>query len=74
MAEGASEQLQDCFVSMDWDIFKHQDLEQYTTSVLDYLKFCTDNVTVEKHIWVRAMDDKRSAVPAQGEKHCFQDW
>lgn len=50
--EGASEQLQDCFESTDWDIFKHQDLGQYTTSVLDYIKYCIDNVTVEKRIWV----------------------
>lgn len=43
--EGASEQLQDCFESTIWDVFEHQDLEQYTTAVLGYIKYCMNNVT-----------------------------
>ncbi|KAF7647947.1 hypothetical protein LDENG_00164230 [Lucifuga dentata] len=31
--EGASQQLQDCFQSTNWDIFEHQNLEQYTTAL-----------------------------------------
>ncbi len=50
--EGASQQLQDCFESTDWDIFEHQNLEQYTAAVLGYIKHCTDTVTVDKYIWV----------------------
>ena len=50
--EGASQQLQECFESTNWDVFEHQDLEQYTTAVLGYIKYCTDNVTVDKCIWV----------------------
>ncbi|CAI5660153.1 unnamed protein product [Oreochromis niloticus] len=36
----------------DWNIFEHQDLETFTGSVLDYIKFCTANVTVDKSIRV----------------------
>ncbi len=50
--EGASQQLQDCFESRDWEIFEHQNLEQYTAAVLGYIKHCTDTVTVDKYIRV----------------------
>lgn len=50
--DGVSEMLQDCFESTNWDVFKHQDLQQYTTAVLDYIKHCTDTVIVAKHIRV----------------------
>ncbi|KAI2659609.1 putative RNA-directed DNA polymerase from transposon BS [Labeo rohita] len=35
--------LQDCFERTDWDMFKHQDLETFTGTVLDYIKFCIGN-------------------------------
>ncbi|KAL0173817.1 hypothetical protein M9458_029785, partial [Cirrhinus mrigala] len=44
--------LQDCFEQTDWDMFKHQDLETFTGTVLDYIKFCIGNVTVDKNIRV----------------------
>uniref|UniRef100_A0AAZ1X703 Reverse transcriptase domain-containing protein n=1 Tax=Oreochromis aureus TaxID=47969 RepID=A0AAZ1X703_OREAU len=50
--ENALHKLQDCFTETDWDIFEHQDLETFTGSVLDYIKFCTANVTVDKSIRV----------------------
>lgn len=50
--EGASQQLQDCFEMTNWEVFEHQDLEQHTTAVLDYIKFCTDITTVDRHIKV----------------------
>uniref|UniRef100_A0A669EHA4 Reverse transcriptase domain-containing protein n=1 Tax=Oreochromis niloticus TaxID=8128 RepID=A0A669EHA4_ORENI len=50
--ENALSKLQDCFTETDWDIFEHQDLETFTGSVLDYIKFCTANVTVDKSIRV----------------------
>lgn len=60
--DGAPEQLQGCIETIIWEVFKHQDLEQYTTAVLGYIKHCIDTVTVDKHIWVypqkNAMDDK----------------
>lgn len=48
--EGASQQLQDCFQETDWNMFDHQDLETYTSMVLDYIRFCTANVTREKYV------------------------
>ncbi len=50
--EGAFQQLQDCFESTDWEVFEHQNLEQYTAAVLGYIKHCTDTVTVDKYIRV----------------------
>lgn len=50
--EGALAQLQDCFEKTDWEIFEHLDLEQYTETVLFYIKICMENVTVNKKIWV----------------------
>lgn len=46
--DGVSEMLQDCFESTNWDVFKHQDLQQYTTAI----KHRTDTVIVAKHIRV----------------------
>lgn len=36
----------------DWSVFEHQDLEEYTSSVLSYINFCVDNVTEDKHLRV----------------------
>lgn len=41
--------LQDCFQCTNWNIFEQQDLEVYTAAVLGYIKFCMDNVNVDKH-------------------------
>ncbi|KAK0135194.1 RNA-directed DNA polymerase from mobile element jockey [Merluccius polli] len=52
-SEEASSTLQDCFEHTDWGVFKEaSDLETYTTSVLDYVQFCTDAVLPTKTIKV----------------------
>lgn len=50
--EGASQQLQDCLESTDWDIFCHQDLEVFTSAVFGYSQRCVNTVTVDRHIRV----------------------
>ncbi|KAI3352932.1 hypothetical protein L3Q82_019495 [Scortum barcoo] len=51
--EDASSALQDCFECTDWEVFKEGiDLDGYTSSVLSYLKFCTDAVLPTKTIKV----------------------
>ena len=50
--EGALSQLQDCFGHTDWSILEQQDLQGFTDTVLSYIKYCTDNVTVDKNIKV----------------------
>lgn len=50
--EGASHQLQDCFENTDWSVFEHQDREEHTTSVLSYINFCVNSVTVDKRLRV----------------------
>ncbi len=50
--EGASSQVQDCFERTNWDVFENQELEEYTSTLLCYIKNCVDNVTVDKHIWI----------------------
>lgn len=64
--EVAIPQLQDCFHSTKWEVFKSQgtptqeSLDEYTTSVMDYIKFCVDSVTTWKKICVsksKAMND-----------------
>lgn len=49
-SEGATAQLQDCFECTDWSLFVDSDLDQYTSSVLLYINFCTENVTTVKKI------------------------
>lgn len=48
--DGALSQLQDCFEHTEWSIFDHLDLQEYTETVLFYMKSCTESVTVEKRI------------------------
>ncbi len=48
--ENALSQLQDCFTHTDWEVFKHHDLAVHTEAVLAYIKYCMDNVTVNKII------------------------
>jgi len=50
--EGALSQLQDCFSNTEWSIFEQGDLQEYTDTVLFYIKICIDNVTVNKLIRV----------------------
>lgn len=50
--EGASDQQQDCFNKTDWTIFKDDNVNTYTSSVLFYIKCCMDNVTTTKQIHV----------------------
>lgn len=50
--DDALSKLQDCFRQTDWDLFEHQELETFTGTVLDYIKFCIGNVTVDKNIRV----------------------
>ncbi len=48
--EGALTQLQDCFANTCWDLFYQEDLDNFTETVLFYIKCCMDNVTVDKYI------------------------
>ena len=50
--DSALHQLQDCFESTDWSVFEHQDLQEYTSSVLSYINFCVNSVTVDKRLRV----------------------
>ena len=50
--ENALSELQDCLQHTDWDLFQHQDLETYTGTVLDYIKFCMGTVSVDRNIRV----------------------
>lgn len=50
--ENSLSQLQDCFTHTDWEVFKHHDLDVHTEAVLAYIKYCMDNVTVNKIIRV----------------------
>ena len=54
---GAISMLQDCFECTDWQMFKEAttvdgkvNLEEYTTSVLAYIRKCTDDVIIKKNI------------------------
>lgn len=52
--------LQDCFEQTEWEVFKEgADLEEYTTSVLAYLHFCTDTVLTTKTIECFQIKKKR---------------
>lgn len=48
--EDASSQLQDCFEGTQWDLFSHEDVNVYTFTVLSYVQYCVDNVTVNKQV------------------------
>ncbi len=49
----AISQLQDCFENTDWELFAQStDLEEYSSSVLAYIAFCTDTVLTTKTIMV----------------------
>lgn len=50
--EDALSQLQDCFSTTEWSLFEKLDVEEYTESVLSYITFCTENVTVTNRIRV----------------------
>ncbi|KAI3356803.1 hypothetical protein L3Q82_003463 [Scortum barcoo] len=68
--EEASSTLQDCFECTDWEVFKEgTDLDGYTSSVLSYLKFCTDAVLPTKTIKVfpnqKPLAGQHSEAPTQ---------
>ena len=49
--------LQDCFETIDWQIFREAaksgssaDMEEYSSSVLDYMRKCIEDVTTSKTI------------------------
>ncbi len=48
--DGELFQLQDCFARTKWDLFKHQDVAEYTQTVLFYIASCTEIVTEEKYV------------------------
>ena len=48
--EEDSSALQDCFEDTAWDLFEDPDIEEYTSTVLSYINFCTDNVCTKKQI------------------------
>eukprot|EP00064_Thunnus_orientalis_P009743 superscaffoldBa00001257_g9769 len=48
--EGASLQLQDCFQRTNWDLFSDQDVDEYTSTILFYIRTCVENITINKHI------------------------
>uniref|UniRef100_A0A669B6K4 Reverse transcriptase domain-containing protein n=1 Tax=Oreochromis niloticus TaxID=8128 RepID=A0A669B6K4_ORENI len=50
--EGALSQLQDCFSTTVWDLFSSHNLQEYTDTVLSYIRNCVDNVTVNKRVRV----------------------
>ena len=59
--EGASDALQDCFDTTDWEMFKQAstynnqtDIEEYTDTVTSYITKCIDDVTHTKDIITRA--------------------
>ena len=46
--EDALSQLQDCFSTTEWGLFESLDMEEYPESVLSYITFCAENVTITK--------------------------
>ncbi|KAI4881601.1 hypothetical protein NFI96_007439 [Prochilodus magdalenae] len=51
--EEATSMMQDCFDSTDWHLFAQgSDLEEYASSVMGYIHFCTENVLPKKTIKV----------------------
>lgn len=60
--EDAISQLQDCFITTDWLVFDHLELNDYTENVLFYIKTCTDNVKVNKQIMVYSTEKQLMTV------------
>uniref|UniRef100_A0A3B5QBX0 Reverse transcriptase domain-containing protein n=1 Tax=Xiphophorus maculatus TaxID=8083 RepID=A0A3B5QBX0_XIPMA len=82
--EEASSALQDCFEHTDWSVFRDgADLEEYSSSVLSYVQFCTDAVLPVKTIkvfpnqkpWldstVRALLKARDAAYRSGDRLAY---
>lgn len=44
LPEGAKEELQDCLETTDWNICVQDNLEDYTFTVLFYIRRCVENV------------------------------
>ena len=47
----AIDELQDCFVDTDWDVFRaDNDLHSYTETVIDYVRFCEETCIPTKTV------------------------
>ncbi|KAK3521700.1 hypothetical protein QTP70_015806 [Hemibagrus guttatus] len=52
-SEVSTSQLQDSFENTDWELFtQSEDLEEYSSSVLTYISFCTNTVLTSKTVKV----------------------
>ena len=81
--EEALSQLQDCFHHTTWDIFSSHNLQEYTDTVLSYIKNCIDNVTFDKRVrvfpnqkpWmnskVQSLIKKRNAAFKSGDRALY---
>ncbi|KAL3981030.1 carcinoembryonic antigen-related cell adhesion molecule [Sarotherodon galilaeus] len=81
--EGTDAVLQDRFKNTDWNMFTHTDLDQYASSVLDYISKTTDSVTTQKRItmypnqkpWmnrdVRLLLKARNTAFRSGDAHAY---
>ena len=81
--EGTDAVLQDRFKNTDWNMFTHTDLDQYASSVLDYISETTDSVTTQKRItmypnqkpWmnrdVRLLLKARNTAFRSGDAHAY---
>lgn len=63
--DGASLQLQDCFQHTDWSLFA-PDIEDYTSSVLFYIRSGVETVTINKRICV--FPNRKPGSPAFPER------
>ncbi len=85
-SDEAISQLQDCFANTDWELFAQStDLEEYSSSVLAYIAFCTDTVLTTTTImvfpnqkpWfngiVRALLGARNATYRTGDKLAYSN-
>ena len=48
--EDAAAQLQDCFERTQWDLFANQDITDYTSTVMFYIRNCINNVTIDRDV------------------------
>ena len=55
--QDASHQLQDCFHRPKWEVFEYRALENDTTAVLDYIRFCQQGQMHKDLFKPEALDD-----------------
>lgn len=63
---------QDCFEQTDWDMFEHQELEIFTGSVLDYIKFCIVNVKICVFFKPETLYNQPGPQTLQSLQYCLQ--